>query len=179
MKIHFTGRQIEVSPALRKAAQERLDKLEKFLDDPTEAHVILAVEKRRHRVEVVVHGRHLTLTAAGETSDMYSTLSLVAERLERQARKHREKLKVETKRRGARNSPRRVSPATAATPAADVPRVVRVNSASLKPMSVDEALLQVTGTKREFLVFRNAASHRVSVLYRRKDGNFGLIEPEA
>ena len=177
MKIHFTGRQIEVSPALRRVAEDRLAKLDRFLDNLMEAHVILAVEKRRHRAEVVVHGRHVTLSANGETGDMYSTLSLVAERLERQAKKHREKIKIQKKREGARAS-HRLEDREPRFPA-DPPRVIRVNTSPLKPMSVDEALLQVTATEREFLVFRNSSSRRVSVLYRRKDGNYGLIEPEA
>jgi putative sigma-54 modulation protein len=176
MKIHFTGRQIEVSPALRKVAEDRLGKLDRFLDHLMEAHVILAVEKRRHRAEVVIHGRHVTLSANGETADMYSTLSLVAEKLERQAKKHREKIKIQKKRDGARASLR--SPEREPRAGADSPRVVRVDASPLKPMSVDEALLQVRATAREFLVFRNASSRRVSVLYRRKDGNYGLIEPE-
>ncbi|MCI0656574.1 MAG: ribosome-associated translation inhibitor RaiA [Acidobacteria bacterium] len=175
MKIHFTGRQIDVSPALRKVAEERLAKLDKFLDHLMEAHVILAVEKRRHRAEVVVHGRHVTLSAAGETTDMYSTLSLVADRLERQAKKHRDKIKVKHKRDGARSSPRRVA---RAAPIPESPRIVRVDSSPLKPMSLEEALLQLSGTEKEFLVFCHASSRRVSVLYRRKDGNYGLIEPE-
>ncbi|PYQ14492.1 MAG: ribosome-associated translation inhibitor RaiA [Acidobacteria bacterium] len=177
MKIHFTGRQIEITPSLRKAAEERLGKLEKFLEPVREAHVILVVEKRRHRAEVVVHGKHVTLSAAGVTADMYSSLALVAERLERQAKKHREKLKVEKKRQGARSSLRRIL--TPVESGSEGPQVVRVDASPLKPMSVEEAVLQVTGTEREFLVFRNASSRRVSVLYRRKDGNFGLIEPEA
>ena len=174
MKIHFTGRQIEVSPALRKVAVERLGKLDKFLDHLMEAHVILAVEKRRHRAEVVIHGRHVTLSAAGETADMYSTLSLVADRLERQAKKHREKIKVKHKRDGARSSPRRVA---GAPPIPDAPSIVSVDSSPLKPMSLEEAILQLAGTEMEFLVFRQSSSRRVSVLYRRKDGNYGLIEP--
>ena len=176
MKIHFTGRQIEVSPALRKVAEERLGKLDKFLDNLMEAHVILAVEKRRHRAEVVVHGRQVKLSATSETADMYSALSVVAEKLERQAKKHREKLKVKNKRQGSRSAARGVLAEPPSPP--EAPRVVRVSAAPLKPMSVDEALLQVSATDKEFLVFRNAASRRVSVLYRRKDGNYGLIEPE-
>ena len=175
MKIHFTGRQIEVSPALRKVAEERLAKLDMFLNHLMVAHVILAVEKRRHRAEVVVHGRHVTLSAAGETADMYSTLSLVADRLERQAKKHRDKIKVKHKRGGARISPRRVA---RSAPTPEAPRIVRVDSSPLKPMSLEEALLELSGSEKEFLVFCHASSRRVSVLYRRKDGNYGLIEPE-
>jgi len=177
MKIHFTGRQIEVTGALKQAAEERLSKLTKFLDGIIEAHVILSVEKRRHRAEVLVRDRLVTLSAAGETGDMYSTLALVADRLERQAKKHREKLKTVRKRKGARASPRRMTRVEVTPP--ESPRVIRTNSFPVKPMSVEEAILLVRGSEREFLVFRNAISKRISVLYRRKDGNFGLIEPEA
>jgi len=173
----MTGRQIEVTDALRQAAEDRLSRLEKYLDGDGEAHVILAVEKRRHRAEVVVRDRRVTLSAAGETGDMYSSLNLVGDRLERQAKKHREKLKIERKREGKKASPRRLASLPPTPP--DEPRVIRVPTSPVKPMSVEEALLQVRDTEREFLVFRNSASHRVSVLYRRRDGNYGLIEPEA
>jgi putative sigma-54 modulation protein len=176
MRIHLTGRQIEVTKALRQAAEERLARLEKYLGDGGEAHVILAVEKQRHRAEIVIRGRRATLSAAAETKDMYSTLSLVGDRLERQAKKHREKLKIERKREGKKASPRRL--ASVASPRPEGPLVIRVNASPVKPMSVEEAILQVRGTEREFLVFRNSVSQRISVLYRRKDGNFGLIEPE-
>ncbi|HEV8336040.1 MAG TPA: ribosome-associated translation inhibitor RaiA [Candidatus Polarisedimenticolia bacterium] len=177
MRIHMTGRQIEVTQALKQAAEARLSRLEKYLDGGSEAHVILTVEKRRHRVEIVVHDRHATLSAVGETKDMYTSLSLVGDRLERQAKKHREKIKGERKRDGKRTSPRRLQ--TPAPESADGPQVIRVSVRPVKPMSIEEALLQVRGTEKEFLVFRNASSRQISVLYRRKDGNYGLIEPEA
>jgi len=177
MRIHVTGRQIEVTEALKQAVEDRLSKLDKFLDGISEAHVILTVEKRRHRAEIVVRDRGITYSATGETADMYSTLTLVGDRLARQAKKHREKLGRERKREGKKASPRKLA-AQEPVPE-DTPRVIRVNSSPVKPMSVEEALLQVKGTEKEFLVFRNSSSRRISVLYRRNDGNYGLIEPEA
>lgn len=176
MRIHMTGRQIVVTEALKKAAEDRLARLEKYLDGDGEAHVILAVEKRCHRAEVVVRDRRVTLSAAGETGDMYSSLNLVGDRLERQAKKHREKVKIEHKREGKKASPRRLASLAPMPP--EEPQVIRVAASPVKPMSVEEALLDVRDTEREFLVFRNSASHRISVLYRRRDGNYGLIEPE-
>lgn len=176
MKIHMTGRQIEVTEALKQAAEDRLTRLEKYLDGNGEAHVILAVEKRRHRAEIVVRDRRVTLSAAAETNDMYSTLNLVGDRLERQAKKRREKVKNERKREGKKASPRKLT--TVGKLAPEGPRVIPVNASPVKPMSVEEALLQVHGTEKGFLVFRNSLSSRISVLYRRKDGNYGLIEPE-
>jgi ribosome hibernation promoting factor len=177
MRINLTGRQVEITPALRRAAEERLAKVQKFLDGIAEAHVILTVEKRRHRAEIVVRDRLVSLSAAAETGDMYSTLTQVADRLERQAKKHREKLKSVRKRKGAKASPRRMAK-VGLTPT-DSPRVIRMNPFPIKPMSVEEALLQARDDEREFFVFRNAESRRISVLYRRTDGNYGLIEPEA
>ena len=177
MRIHMTGRQIEITGALKQAAEDRLARLEKYLDGNSEAHVVLAVEKRRHRAEIVIHDRRVTLSAAGETQDMYSTLSLVGDRLERQAKKHREKFKNERKRKGQQSSPRKL-PALARA-AADEPRVFPTKIAPVKPMSVEEALLLVRDSGREFVVFRNSLSQRISVLYRRKDGNYGLIEPDS
>jgi putative sigma-54 modulation protein len=176
MKIHITGRQIEVTQALKQAAEDRLERLEKYVDGSAEAKVVLAVEKQRHRAEILIRDRRTTFSAAAETKDMYSTLNLVGDRLERQAKKHREKLKNERQREGKRSSPRRLAALAPIPP--EGPRVIRVDSSPVKPMSVEEALLQVHGTEKEFLVFRNSVSRRVSVLYRRKDGNFGLIEPE-
>jgi putative sigma-54 modulation protein len=176
MRIHMTGRQVEVTEALKQAAEDRLTRLEKYLDGNGEAHVILAVEKRRHRAEIVVRDRRVTFSAAAETSDMYSTLNLVGDRIERQAKKHREKVKIERKREGKKASPRRVRAVGPVVP--EGPRVIPANTAPVKPMSVEEALLQIRDTEMEFLVFRNSLSSRISVLYRRKDGNYGLIEPE-
>jgi len=177
MRIHITGRQIEVTEALRQAAEDRLARLGKYLDGDGEAHVILVVEKRLHRAEVVIRDRRVTLSAAGETADMYSSLNLVGDRLERQAKRHREKVKIEPKREGKKASPRRVAALAPMPP--EEPQVIRVAASPVKPMSVEEALLQVQDTEREFLVFRDSTSHRISVLYRRRDGNYGLIEPEA
>ena len=92
MQVHITGRQVAITPALRKFAEEKLRKVEKILGGPIEAHVVLAVEKRRHHAEIQVKSRSALLSGAEETEDLYVSIGDVVEKLERQALKHKEKL---------------------------------------------------------------------------------------
>ena len=101
MSVDITGRHIEITPALREFTVDKLQKLHKYLDDIIETHVILAVEKHRHIAEIVVHARTATMSGSGETEDMYSAIGLVMEKLERQAKKHKEKIKRRNKKKGA------------------------------------------------------------------------------
>ncbi len=177
MRLTFTGRHVEVTPALQEHGRERIAKLLKFLPGILEAHVILSVEKYRHRAEVNVHTRRADLSAVEETGDMYSSLTQAFEKLERQARKRKDKVKGR-KRRGA--APLKGEPAEEppAPPPANnrLPRLVRVESPELKPMSIEDAVLQVQDSERGFVVFRNSRSQRINVVYRRGDGRYGVIE---
>ena len=179
MRIEFTGRHEEVPPQVRARAERKLRKLEKVLRGITDVHVVVAADRHRHVAEVTVHSPRQTLTAAEASGDLAIALTTVIDRLTRQAQRHMGKLR-ERKRRGrgkAAASP--ASPAASASRAEGGPRVIRSRGFLAKPMTVDEAVLEVGGSDDGFLVFRDAATERVSVLYRRKDGNLGLIEPEA
>lgn len=187
MAVDITGRHVNVTPAIRKFTLEKLEKLTKYLDDVIETHVILAVEKHRHVAEIIVHARTTRLSGSAETDDMYSAIGLVIDKLERQAKRHKEKIK----RRGTKKGTASIRTALPAmeengaarrgrnnTPASpDSPRIIRTNRYKVKPMTPEEAVLEVTGAQGEFVVFRNALSQRLSVVYKRPDGNFGLIEP--
>jgi len=120
--------------------------------------------------EVQVTANHLNINAAEETADLYSAIDLVMSKIERQVKKQVAKYKNH---KGS-------SPAAASTPAVEDRRAatLRTQRVAVKPMSVDEALLQLKLLKNDFLLFKNAANETLSVIYRRKDGNFGLIEPE-
>ena len=181
MTIEFTGRKIVVTPALKTFSEGKLKKLSRVLDGIIEAHVILAVEKHRHTAEIIVHCSHATLTGSETTEDLYKSITQVLAKLEKQAIKLKARYGRGSKRgkgasiRGGREVGEE-SPVSASEGAA---RVIRSRRYAVKPMSVDEALLQAQASKDAFLVFRDARSQRISVLYRRPDGNFGLIEPEA
>ena len=178
MDIAFTGRKIEITPAIRRFTEEKMQKLSRFLDGIMEAHVILRVEKRRHNAEMIVHSRHATLSGSETTDDLYASIGKVIEKLERQAKKHKEKFTWGKQKTKGLASLRSVQELAEAPARALEPRVIRTRRYAVKPMSVDEAVLQVQTSQASFLVFREARSQRVSVLYKRNDGNFGLIEPE-
>lgn len=171
MQVMVTFRHVRSTKGLRQHAEERVEHAVRFLRHPIEAHVTLSVEKQRHIAEVQVAGNHLTLTATEETGDLYSAIDLAASKLERQVKKRMAKFKD----RKANNH------AAAALVADDGTRagaVIHTQRIAVKPMSVGEAVLQLKMVKNDFLLFKNAATEMLSVVYRRKDGNYGLIEPE-
>jgi len=182
MKVAFTGRNLVVTPAMQEFATERLEKLDHWLDGPSEAQVILAKEKYRHIAEVVVKGKNVVLSGTQETEDMYSSIGKALEKIEHQARRHREKHTV-AKRRRARKSGNNGSESDEVveelvlTTLPEGEHILRDEGYHRKPMTLEEAALALEEQEHPFLVFREAASQRFGVLYRRADGNLGLILP--
>jgi putative sigma-54 modulation protein len=183
MRVQFTGRHMDVPREVRELADRKLRKLARVLPGITRARVIVTPNKHRYLVEVSVHSPHADLTAAEETPDATASLTTAMDEITRQAQRRLARVRH---RKGG--TPRRdmllVAGAAAAAPAAPAedgpgPRVIRARRFVAKPMTVEEAAVQVEDSEYGFLVFRDAATERVNVLYRRKDGNLGLIEPEA
>ena len=176
MKIEFTGRQTEIPAELRRLAERKLQKLGKLVPAVTRAHVILTAEKRRQVAEVSIHSRQMDLAAVEATSDLRLSLTGAIDKLQRQAQRQRERRRA---RKGGA-SPRLAAP-PAIEPGGDggARRVIRTRRAALKPMTLEEAALELEVRPEGVLVFRDAASERVGILFRRKDGHLGLIEPEA
>jgi putative sigma-54 modulation protein len=180
MKIEFTGRQTEVSAEVRRLAEQKLAKVEKLLPAVTRAHVILTADKHRVSAEVSVHSRQLDLAAVEVTGAARTSLAGAIEKLLRQAERQRSRRRP---RKGS-ESPRLAgtllrAPVEKGDGAPAPARVIRSRRTAVKPMTIDEAALEMDGRGDGVLVFRDAATARVSVLFRRKDGNLGLIEPEA
>jgi putative sigma-54 modulation protein len=173
MKIEFTGRQTEITPAVRRMAEGKLQKLARLLPAVTRAHVILTADKHRQIAEVSVRSRHADLSATAVTNDARLSVSDAIARLERQAEKQRTRRRI---RKGA-ESPRLATPRP--EKAVGGPRVIRTRRAGVKPMTLDEAAMELSDRRDAVLVYRDATTERVSVLFRRPDGNIGLIEPEA
>jgi ribosome hibernation promoting factor len=186
MQVHITGRQVAITPALRKYAEEKLKKVEKLLGGSIEAHVVLVVEKRRHLAEIQVKSRTALLSGAEETEDLYASIGDVVEKLERQALKHKEKLANRKKRDGRRGAAARPLPETPAKPEQPVstdaapraPRILRSDRYRLKPLSAEDAAMELDSGGGDLLVYRDDQTYRVNVVYRRQDGNFGLVDPE-
>jgi putative sigma-54 modulation protein len=186
MKIDITGRQIEITPALRDFAVDKLRKLEKLLDGPLEVHVVLAVEKHRHVAEIQVKSRTAVLSGTEETGDLYASIGEVADKLERQALKHKEKVTERKRREGQRVSEVAAALGAATSGEAEVAddgetlpaHIIRSERYRLKPLSPEDAVLELEATGEDILVYRDDRSYRVNVVYRRPDGHFGLIDPE-
>jgi putative sigma-54 modulation protein len=187
MNLDITGRQVEITTALREFAEEKLRKLEKLLDGPIDIHIVLGIEKHRHTAEVKVKSRTAILSGTEETNDLYASIREVADKLERQALKHKEKITL--KKRAASGTGEVAAAMQAEVDAearADQPigeeenpaRVIRSERYRTKPISLEDALMDLETTGESIIVFRSSGSERVRVLYRRGDGHFGLIEPE-
>jgi putative sigma-54 modulation protein len=176
MKIEFTGRQTGIPDELRRVAERKLQKVGKLLPSVTRAHVTLAVDKHRQVAEVSVHSRQMDLSAVEVSANPRLSLTGAIDKLLRQAQRQ----SARRRERKGGDTPRRVTPQPAdRDPAHASPRVVRSRRAAVKPMTVDEAALEMESRADGVLVFRDAATERVNVLFRRKDGNLGLIEPGA
>jgi len=178
MQILVTFRHVEPTSPLKAYAEEKLARVKKYLRRPVEAHVILAVSKERHVAEITLKADHVTMFAAETTHDLYSAIDLAVDKLEHQAQRLHERRRHHKGGAAARGtaagSP---APSDRGTPASG-PQAVRIHRVSAKPMSVEEAVAELTASTDEFLVFTNASNERLAVLYRRRDGNYGLIEPE-
>jgi putative sigma-54 modulation protein len=177
MKFEYTGRHVEVSPGIRKHVQGHFKKLDHIFNG-TEAstHVIITVEKNRHIGELVVHWRDHTLTAKEVNADMYMALTRAMEKVEKQALKLKKKI-IDRKQGARRTAAVAPNPDGQLEASPRAPRIIPARRYSIKPMTAEEAALRLTSDPDQFVVFRDADTERIGVLYRRKDGNFGLIEP--
>ncbi len=182
MKIQITGRHIEVPESLKSFVNSRIPRLEKYIDGITDVHVILSAEKYRQIAEINVHSRGKLHLSAREASDTLKTaVQQALEKIAGQAKKKSEK-RIDRKRRAVKSAEAAGTFALIAAadgaPSAAPPRIIESRRFLIKPMSVEEAVMAMEDQAGEFLVFRNAANDRTNVLYRRPDGNFGLIDPE-
>lgn len=178
MKFEYTGRHVDVSPAIRRHVEEHFKKLDHVFNGDTtlSTHVIIDVEKNRQIGEIIVNWRDYTLTAKDTNADMYMALTRAMAKIEKQALKL--KKKIIDRKQGAKSAALVAPPPDGdieATPRP--PRIIPARRYAVKPMTAEEASLRLSGEPDQFLVFRDADTQRLGVIYKRKDGNYGLIEP--
>ncbi|MPY89785.1 MAG: ribosome-associated translation inhibitor RaiA [Luteitalea sp.] len=179
MRVALTGRNVEITPSLRQLVGRRLKRLERLLNDSAlSAQVVLKREKYRHLTDITLHTRedHI-LKGFGNDGTWPQSVSVAVEKVMQQAHKVKERWDDRKRRaRRERSVTATVTPPEEA-PAASWPRIVRARRYAVKPMRVEDAALAVADEANAFLVFRNAETDEVTILYRRKDGHLGLIEP--
>lgn len=180
------GKHMQVTPALRQYAEEKLGRIVRYFDQVKDAQVVMSVERRGELgkaqvVEVTVHGDGVVLRGEEASSDMYASIDLVAEKLKKQVEKYRTKFIDRRRIAESRKKTAQIAASRRALrrPDARESQVVRVKRFAMKPMTAEDAALQMELLGHDFFVFRNAKTMEVNVVYRRTAGNYGVIEPEA
>ncbi len=174
MNVHYTTRQAELRPEIRAYCEKRLGRLKKLIRDVLDVTIVLSVQKNRNRAEIHVRAAGGGIVVTEETMDMMDSLNGAFDNLEKRIKKERDKWR-EKKRRGGRER-KALAPAIEAPE--DEKRVIRSAHYSLKPMTLEEALIQLDIKSKEVFMFRRQGSEEWSVVYRRKDGHYGLVEPD-
>ncbi len=173
MQVTVTFRHMEPSEPLRQYMVQKIEKVKKYLREPIDVHCVLSVEKFRHIADVTINSNGVTIKGQEVTEDMYSAIDLVTSKIERQVSRYKDRLKDH---KG--EPPSNMLGLKVQILSGEEPRVVETENYFIKPMNLDEAIMQMDLLDNDFLVFRNSETDRINVLYRRKDGNYGLIEPQ-
>jgi putative sigma-54 modulation protein len=183
MRVTVTGKNVQVTDALKSYAEKKLQKLTRYFSSIKDAQVTQSIQRNWHIVEVQVEGDGLFLRAEERSGDMYASIDAVVEKLEKQAKRFKGKLMAHP-----RLAEGGLTAEEGAEPSLDelsedeteegMPTVVKMKRFAIKPMIAEEAAMQMELLNHDFFVFLNAETEQVNVLYRRKDGNYGLIEPE-
>ena len=177
MDIKVTFRHMEPTESLKTYAEEKVSKINKILDSPSEAHIVLGVEKFRHTADVTFSINGTRIKAVEETGDMYSAIDQVMDKIAKQVKRHRSKIRkrppgnIKGEEILVSEETEEANRLNAEEPSIKVEKLVA------KPMDPEEAAMQLEISQQDFLVFRNSRSKEINVLYKRRDGNLGLIEP--
>jgi putative sigma-54 modulation protein len=177
MQISVTFRNMEASDALKTYAMEKCRRLKRYMDMPADVHVVLAKHKYRNRAEIKVTSQGTVMKGEEHTEDMYSSIDLALDKIERQARRHKDKSRAHrAPGSGPEVTVRHAIVEESTEDEIEGPRIVNTQEFDAKPMSVEEAVDQMKLMNHDFLVFLNAGTQDVNVIYRRRDGNIGIIE---
>ena len=174
MKFNIVGKNIEVTPGLRAAVEDKIGKLEKFFTEDTEVHVTLSVEKDRQKIEVTIPVKGNIIRSEQVSSDMYVSIDLVEEIIERQLKKY--KSKIVDKQQNASSFSKTFMENDYMED--EEVKIVRTKRFDIKPMYPEDACIQMELLGHSFFVFCNAETDQVNVVYKRKGDTYGLIEPE-
>ena len=175
MRINITGRNIELTDGIKAAVEEKLSKLEKYFAPDAQANVTLSVEKERQKIEVTIPMKGHVIRGEQVSNDMYVSIDLVVEVIERQLKKYRNKLVTKQQEPGEFFAEEFISKETEEE---EEIRIVRSKRFGIKPMYPEDACVQMELLGHDFFVFRNAETDEVNVVYKRRGNTYGLIEPE-
>ncbi len=178
-EVSVTFRHLEATAALREYAVEKASKIRNYFGEPNEITIVLSSEKHRYTAEVTLKAGRITANAKEETEDLYSAVDAAVDKVDRQIKKHKDKIKHH--KQGSMPQPvtsRYNILSSKSLGENEQPKIIKTENVFAKPMSLEEAVLQFGLLKNDFLVFINASTGKINVIYHRKDGDYGLIEPE-
>ena len=184
MKFIISGRNLEVSEGLKNSVIDKLGRLERYFTPDTEVNVTMSIEKERQKIEVTIPVKGHIIRSEQVSNDMYVSIDLVEEIIERQLRKYKNKLVARNQGHPTSYAPsgnsfrKEFFDSEEETTEDDEVRIVRTKKFGIKPMFPEDACVQMELLGHNFFVFSNAETDEVNVVYKRKDGSFGLIEPE-
>ena len=184
MRINVTFRHTEPTEALKKYAEEKVKKLKRILDRPQEANITLSVEKIRHIAEVIIVADGLTMTGKESTTDLYSAIDKVMDKIERRLKKGKDRRQTRKIAKGKRTKVKPIPESlltvgieSETEKQSDMPTVVHSDLFLPKPMTVEDAAVELTSRKIPLVVFRNSVTMDICVLHKNPDGSLGLVEP--
>ena len=188
MKLDITGRHITVSDGLREHTEDRLEKIDKLFHDEIEAHVVLFVEKHRHVAEIQIKSRAGVFSGQESTGDLYVSINEAVEKIEKQIRRYKDK-RTDRRRRDGTTAAEAVEvfrseiepDAVSSSPGgavAEAGRIVHSDRFRKKPLSPEDAVMELENSGQDVLVYRDAETDRVNVVHRLPDGNFGVVDPD-
>ncbi len=176
MDITVTFRHTDPIESLKAYAEEKVSKIKKYLDTPMEAHVVLTVEKFRHQADVSLSVNGTRIKGVEETGDMYSAIDQVMDKIEKQVKRHISKTR-NRRSENIKNERESLGDEKEESALSQEEQQIEIEKMVAKPMDTDEAAMQLNLSRQDFLVFRNARSNEINVIYKRGDGNLRLIEP--
>jgi putative sigma-54 modulation protein len=177
MQVAVTFRHMETDEGVKAYVKEKVEKLQKYIENPREVHVVLAVEKFRHIAEITIVGNGGVFNSQGRDNDLYAAIDQMVDKMERQIRERREKVR---RKRATPSSSKNTLPQSAKAGEGkeeEIPYLIQRKRSIAKPMSLEEALSQLDLSKKDFLVFINSDSGQMNVVYRSKNGGYGWVEP--
>jgi putative sigma-54 modulation protein len=176
LKIDLTALNIDVTDDLRNHVEKKLGKIEKYFDRSASAQVVLSSQRERQIVEITLPLDGFVVRGQEATSDIYASVNLAVDKIERRIERYR--ARFQRRKREGRAQARSLAAQVTPAETGGEPRLVKVKRFNIKPMNVDEAIMQMSLLGHDFFVFMSSETEQVNVLYRRKDGDYGLIEPE-
>ncbi|MDR0454035.1 MAG: ribosome-associated translation inhibitor RaiA [Deferribacteraceae bacterium] len=175
MKINIVSKHLPVTDAMRAYAEKKMPRITKYFDVPVDVTITFSVQKNIQIAEVLLHVKGLYLKGIEKSEDIYASLDLSIDKIERQIVRYKDR--IHNRKHDISNSSLRMNVYNASSVETDTPEIVISKEISAKPMAVEEAVMQMNLLDKPFFVFRSAVSEEINVVYKRDDGNIGLIEP--